>query len=292
MDDLSPEEQKQFEQMQKQEAEEKVVIDAEKAAPAEKIETVEEPVKEAKEVPLAALQEERERRKAAEAATRQAELNQARLDERLKIINDRLNPPTKPREIPDPDKDALGALKATTEEIKLFREFQQRQQDETQQRNYAQDIMARASSAEAEFMKQNEDYGVASVFLKKSRQAELEAIGKQPLEIQQILTQEGLLLADAALKQGKNPAELIYNLAKSRGYSRQTTVVAAQPVTDAEKLAKIAEGQKANTSLGNVNATPPKPQMSGKDLLAMDDEQFEKWLDKLPTKERAKFLGA
>jgi hypothetical protein len=289
MEELSAEEQAQFKEMEKQEAEEKVILEKEK----EVEKTAEpEPKPEQKEVPLAALQEERERRKTAEANARQAELNQARLDERLKAINERLAPPQTSREIPDPEKDALGALKATAEEVRAFREFRENQAQQQQRNNYAMDVMGRAQNAEAEFMKATPDYGEASVFLKNARADELSILGKSPFEISQILSQEGLLLADAALRQGKNPAEMVYNLAKTKGYNKsQTQVVQAQPEGDAEKLARIAAGQKANTSLGNLNATPPKPALSGKDLLAMDDEQFEKWLEKLPMKERAKYLG-
>lgn len=290
-DELSAEEKVQFEQMEKQEAAEKVVIEAEKVAP---VEAVTEEIKpEPKEVPLAALQEERERRKSAEATARQAEINQARLDERLKLINDKINPPAGPREIPDPEKDALGALKATAEEVRTFREFQAGQQRQQQQNAYAQDLMAKASSAEVEFMKQAADYGEASVFIKKQRAEQLAAVGMNPLQIQQTLTMEGLQLAEMALKSGKNPAELLYNLAKVSGYRKEATqVVQGQPEGDADKLARIAAGQKANMSLGNVNATPAKPAINGKDLLAMDEEQFSTWLEKLPMKERAKFLGS
>lgn len=289
-EELSPEEKVQFQAMEKQEAEEKVVIEAEKATPDPLEDQETAPVIEEKEktVPVNVLAEERERRRIAEEKGRQLELNQARLDERLKLIDEKINPPAQPREIPDPDKDALGALKANTEEIKAFRDFQNRQVQERQQILYAQDVVSRASAQEAEFMKKNPDYGEASVFLKKSRAEEMAHLGMSPLQIQQTLTAEAMQLADSALKQGKDPAALVYDIAKSRGYAK----AAAQNVTDAEKLARIAEGQRANTSLGNVNATPPKPAMSGKDLLAMDEDQFSTWLDKLPAKDRSKFLGA
>lgn len=298
-DELTAQELAQFQEMEKQETAETVIIEAEKAAQTESVElppqeipTESEPKTEPKEVPLAALQEERERRKTAEASARQMELNQARLDERMKIINDHLNPPQQPKEFPDPEKDALGALKATTEEIKKFREFQANQQNQAQQTAYVQDVMARSAAAENEFIKTSTDYGDASVFLKKSRSDELAAIGMAPHQILQTMQAEGLQLAEAALRQGKNPAELVYTLAKTRGYVKPTAVVQVQAEADADKLARIAAGQKANMSLGNLNATPQKPSINGKDLLAMDDDQFQTWLEKLPQKERSKFLGA
>lgn len=296
-DELSPQEMEQFKQMETQEVAEQAIIETEKnPAPVEEV--VEQPVvqqeqAEEKKVSLAALHEERERRKVAEEARRQLEQNQIRLDERLKMIDARLNPPAQPREIPDPDKDALGALKATAEEVKTFREFQQRQQAQAQQNQYAQDVMMRASSHEAEFMKQAPDYGEASVYLKKSRADELSAIGMAPYQIQETLRGESLQLADAAMKQGKNPAEMVYSLAKSRGYAKTgAQIIQAQPDGDAEKLAKIAQGQRANTSLGNVGSAPTKQELSGKDLLAMNEDQFASWLEKLKPSERAKFLGS
>ena len=70
-----------------------------------------------------------------------------------------------------------------------------------------------------------------------------------------------------------------------------TTVQAATPPTDSEKLARIAEGQRANTSLGNINSTPGAKPVSGKDIAAMDDETFEKFISKMSEKQRAAFMG-
>lgn len=296
MDELSPQELEQFKAMEAQEVIEKPLIEAQKATPVEEV--IEEPIDQPKETPpeekkvaLAALHEERERRKTAEATARQLEQNQIRLDERLNMINAKLNPPAHAKQMPDADKDPLGALKATQEELKAFREFQQRQTEATQQNQYVQDVMTRAAAAEAEYIKKTPDYSEASVFLKKSRASEMASLGMSPLQIQQTMANESVQLADSALRQGKDPAELVYNLASSRGYARTTQIVPAQPEGDAEKLAKIAAGQKANMSLGNLNSTPSKPVMNGKDILAMDDGQFDVWLSKLSTKERAKFLG-
>lgn len=292
MDDLSPEEQSAFKAMQQQEPVDRAALKAEKE-PVEQVETEtpREPV-EPKMVPLSAVQEERERRKAAEEKARQSELNQARLDERIKAINERLQPPQQPKEIPDPEKDALGSLKATADEVRELKRYQEQHQAQLKQHAVVNQIMSQASAKEAEFMKDTPDYGDASAFLRNSRFNELVALGQDPFAANNAIVQESLALAASALQQGKNPAEMIYQFAKARGYAKTTSVQSAQPEGDAAKLARIAEGQKANTSLGNAPSTPSKPPMDGKALLALDDDEFAKFLENLPEKKRANFMGA
>lgn len=289
-EELTPDEKTQMNEMKAQEpADQAELAKPETQAEPEKPET---PPPEPKMVPVSAVQEERERRKVAEEARRQAELNQARLDERIKAINERLTPKEQPREIPDPEKDAMGTLKATAEEVKELKRFQMEHRAQLEQQARANDVMRQAAGKEAEFMKDNGDYGDASSFLRQSRYNELTINGLDPWTANNTIMQESLALAAQALQQGKNPAEVVYSLAKARGYAKKTTVQPAQPESDAAKLARVAEGQKLSASLGNVPSTPGKPAISGKDLLAMDEDEFSTFLDKLPEKQRSKFLGA
>lgn len=290
METLTPEEQKQFAQMETQEAEEQKII-KEEAVQSEPQEPVQERLEEPKPIPASVLAEERERRRTAEQEAATLRQNQIRMDERLSLIQQRLAPPEPQREIPDPSIDALGALKATTEEIKAFRKFREEQTQQVNENAQMQNIINQASMKEAEFIKDNPDYGQASEFLRKSRFNELTALGQSPVAAQKTMQQEAILLAQQALQQGNNPSDIVYKLAHMRGYSK-TAITQSSSESDVAKLARIAEGQKSNMSLGNVNSTPNKPQMNSKDLLAMDDESFGKWLEKLPAKERSKFLGA
>ena len=79
-------------------------------------------------VPLAALHEERERRKDLQ---RQVETLSQRTDQRLRMIAEKLSgaqpqAADAPREIPDPEKDALGAIKMTADEVKVLGDFKRR----------------------------------------------------------------------------------------------------------------------------------------------------------------------
>ena len=74
-----------------------------------------------------------------------------------------------------------------------------------------------------------------------------------------------------ANNRGKNGAELIYNLAKTRGYEKgkQTT-----EKSEIETLKEVKEVAK-NTGLGASGDTP-KGQVSLSDLAGMNDAEFDK----------------
>lgn len=288
MDDLTAEEKSQMDQMKQQEPAEQEIIKQDKETEVVSPPEIVEP-EQPKMVPQGALTEERARRKAAEESKRQMEMNQARLDERLKAINERINPPPAAREIPDPEKDALGAVKATAEEVRELKRYQEQHHAQLKQQEFAQQVMRQAAVKEMEFMKETPDYNDAGNFLKQSRLNELMALGQDSFSATQSIVQESLALAASALQQGKNPAEMVYSLAKSRGYAKSTT---AQPDSDTAKLARIAEGQKANASLGNLPSTPSKPPLDAKSLLAMPDDEFEAFISKMPEGKRKNFLGA
>lgn len=184
-------------------------------------------------VPHEALHEERQRRQKAEE---RAEEIQRKADERLTAIISKLGEqkpaapaaevakPVEKTEIPDPDQDALGALRATTAEIKLLKDFKEKYEAGQASTTEAQVIIGKATSLEAEYERTvMPDYRQASQFMAESRKRELTALGNDPIQVQQIMRQEAIELAANAIQQGKNPAEVIAALAKSRGYQKQTT---------------------------------------------------------------------
>lgn len=191
-----------------------------------------EPAPRTKMVPHEALHEERQRRQKAEE---RAEEIQRKADERLTAIISKLGEqkppapvevvkPVEKTEIPDPDQDALGALRATTTEIKLLKDFKEKYEAGQASTTEAQAIIGKATNLEAEYERTvMPDYRQASQFMAESRKRELTALGNDPLQVQQIMRQEAIELAANAIQQGKNPAEVIAALAKSRGYQKQTT---------------------------------------------------------------------
>lgn len=256
-------------------------------------------------VPHAAMEAERQRRKAAEKGREEQALENARLAERVNLINQALEgrgrqeqqKPLEYMEVPDPEKDAMGAVKAllhnqkvTAEENKAFSDF--RKQNENRQRAADQinEVSSRAVTLEKEFMAKTPDYKEASDFLKQSRFVELQAFGLDPQQANEQIVRETFELAVQATKMQKNPAEIVYNFAKARGYAAKAP---ATGETEAEKLTRIAEGQKANQTLTSIpGAAPGSGKIDAKSLSAMPEEDFAKMLKSLTPTQRHELFGS
>jgi hypothetical protein len=251
---------------------------------------------EAKTVPLAALHEERERRKELQ---RQIEDVNRRADERFNLIAQKLAASTPApgggaegkREMPDPEKDAVGAIRMTAEEVKVLSDFKRQVETQAVQSQAIQAVFAHAARLESEFEARAPDFKSASAFLRDARAQELSALGVDPYRVQQVLGLEKLQLAQAALQQGRNPAEVIYALAKMRGYGPKTGAGrAGAEEGEAAKLARIARGQEAGASLGAASgAAPGKTGIEA--LLAMSDGEFATALDKMSADQLRQHFG-
>lgn len=252
-------------------------------------------------VPHAALEEERQRRKAAEKKAQEAEQNQARLDERLNLINQALEKNNKKPETSnepiDPEKDAMGAVKMTMEEVKQLKQFKENIENNQKTAQQIGAVTSRAMELEREFITTTPDYTEASNYLIASRRGELAALGYNDQQIQQQIYQESLTIAVTSMQQGKNPSEVIYNVAKLRGYAKKDAPAnngQTQPTqSEAEKLARIAEAQKANQSIGNVNGgAPNNSKMDAKTLATMPEKDFAKVLKSLSESDLQNIMGA
>jgi hypothetical protein len=244
-------------------------------------------------VPLAALQEERERRKDLQ---RQIEAVNRRAEERFSQIAQKLAAPPQsgsaaPREMPDPEKDAVGAIRMTAEEVKVLSDFKRQLETQAAQSQMVQAVMGQASQLEAEFERATPDYRAAGDFLRGSRAQELTALGLDPVRVQQVIAAESVQLAHAALQRGRNPAEVVYALAKTRGYAAPARPAAAERDADAAKLARIAKGQETGTSLGAASgAAPGKTGIEA--LLAMSDGEFAQALDRMSPQQMRQHFGS
>lgn len=262
-----------------------------------------EPEKAPVHVPLAELQEERKRRKAESEKREEAERNYLKLNERLSTLMEVAKAQQAPTvkddkiEVPDITADPVGHFKAQTEILrrqleenltwrKEQEDFRKKQEDQTTQVNNIQRLGQIVSAKEVEFRTTTPDYDEASVFLRQMRDGQLLAFGHEDLaERQQLLNQDAVAIAAQALAKGKNPAEVIYNMAKASGWKPKTaappavtaTALPTQPasVTDEQKVKMASNGQKANQSLSQIAgaATPP---VTLESLLKLSDDEFAK----------------
>ena len=179
-------------------------------------------------VPLKALQEERQKRAEAERKAAEVERRIAELSARLEQIAPK-QPEAPPP--PDPETDPIGALKYQNEQLRELRTREEQQR-------YEQELNAVAYRAATEFAAQAPDYRDAYKYAIESRALELSVLGVPQDQIPNIMRREELTLIDNARRNGRNPAQVIYEFAKARGF--QAPQPAPAPVAVAPAPAPVA----------------------------------------------------
>ncbi|MCK1275485.1 hypothetical protein IVB46_09615 [Bradyrhizobium sp. 61] len=250
-------------------------------------------------VPLATFLEEKKARKELSGKLTEYEKQIAEFKGKFAII-DRLKfagetEPTTPAGPPNPEEDIFGAVKHVGETVA---QMQKRLDDAAKATADAEKAAAdekvfvgKYRAACDEFESTNSDFKAAYNFLLNSRAADLKAIGYDtPQALHNALIADEFAIAQMAFEKGKSPAELIYNLANSRGYKKEA---AADPNKGkaAEKLEAIERGQAANKSLSNAGGSSGDPEMTAEALIAMPADEFEAWTNKNPAKARRLFGG-
>jgi hypothetical protein len=213
----------------------------EPAAPVVQAEPVAEPDKPPPGmVPQGALHQERERRKAAE---QQFQALQAKLAE----IEARLNPPAE-IVVPDPILDPQGFKQFQIDQIKqraAEKAQAEQQQVEAQQ---TQAVLARLNQDVVAFKQTTPDYDTAFQHAMQARRQELAFYGNSPEQVEAQMEVDIKAIVQQAYQQGRNPAELLYEYAKMRGYSSTPAAPAPQPQAAAQVTA-LAESQRQTQSL-------------------------------------------
>lgn len=245
-----------------QEKQEEVTQQAPDAAP-------EHPA-EPKVVPLAALHEERTRRK--ELATELANERQARqqmearVEARLQAIQ-RANEPQPPSFEENPALALKHGLDTVNQTLAQQQERQQQDYAQRQQQEQVQRAAYTVRQHEAQFVAQKPDYQQAVEFMRDQRTREFQALGYDLEAAQRAAVDEMVQGALMNAAQGINPAERAYRVAEARGYKAQ-----AQTVSESEKFDAQAKGTAAAKSLGGGGAS--KSQLTAQQLLAMSDDDF------------------
>jgi len=181
------------------------------------------------------------------------------------------------------DNDPLGYMKNKIDGMEQMTAQQQAQyQQAMQQQQAIANLNNWAGTQVNEFATKHEDYGDALNFVMEKRAEQLRFFNEQMgvnTPIEQILQQESFNLIAQAAQMGKNPAEIVYNMAKSQGYKK--------PETEAKsKLDTINKGQAASQSLAGTTSNPDvKPNVS--DISGMSDEEFDAYWARYEKEARA-----
>lgn len=228
-----------------------------------------------------AMQEEREAKKVS--------------DRTLQTLVERLENFQKEKEVTAPvertpvyEEDPAAYLKWQNDQILADRrkEVAERQQQEqyNTQNQHVQQLQRAVKEGINQYADQTPDYNDAAKFLVESRIRELEIMGiHDKKEQMQTLTQEELQVGTYALQRGLSPGELVYNLAKSRGYQRQNPVGQNSTGTITNKpqvksLSNISGSPSGNKESLQARAERILAATNLKDTLAINADDLEKLL--------------
>jgi hypothetical protein len=224
-----------------------------------------------------AMQEEREAKKVSDRTLQS-------LVERLETIQKEKEVPALKEYTPVYEEDPAAYLKWQNDQILADRrqELADRQQRE-QQNTQAQQIQQLQQAVKQginQYAEQTPDYNDAAKFLVESRIKELEIMGiRDRQEQMQTLTQEELQVGSWALQRGVSPGELVYNLAKSRGYQSQTSgsgVSTNKP--QVKSLSNISGSPSGNKESLQARAERILSATNLKDTLSINQDELEKIL--------------
>ena len=255
-------------------SEEQVQPETEPApAPAEPTAAPTQDSREGRFVPLQALQEERAEKKQLREELRQYREWQSQLAQRLQQI-----PAVQPAQAPDPQtrpldyiNHVLSNMQNTTAELQQWR---QQQEAFAQQRSAIQQTAEWAQAQEREFSKGQPEYHDAYRYAADARDKELQALGYADQATRtNIVRMNTAEIINNAIQQGRNPAELVWEYARARGFAPKS----GRNGGNAEAQAKIAAGLQAAGGKLNQGGETGEGQMSAKDLSGITDpEEFEK----------------
>lgn len=262
-------------------------------------------------VPLAALHEERNKRKAlgSELETLKTQLAEqsGKLSILLKLKGGEVVADEQPAGPPSAEDDIFGAVKHVGETVAQM----QKRLDDAEAAKKAGDeqtVFRNNYQADANaFMQKTPDYKAAYDHLMHARCAELISVGYEDPNVLQAegadiatvqaaakalhdaIVADEFAIADRAFKSKKSPAQIIYDLAKQRGYAKKAAAD-AKPKAE-ETLERIERGQSTNKSLNDAGGGTGGDDMTAERLLAMPLHEFEAYSAKNPRKVQALMGG-
>lgn len=158
----------------------------------------------------------------------------------------------------DPKEDPLGYLtqqiKSVGDQVKAMQDAQAQSQQETAQQTQARQFMESVNAQIEAFKAKQPDYLDAYKHLVDLRTADYKLRGMTEAQIQQAIGTEELQIVQGAAAQRKNPAEVVYALAKQYGYQQKST----QDVPPEKKVeSKLDTIRKGLETTGGTRAAPP-----------------------------------
>lgn len=242
-------------------------------------------------VPHGAFHKERERRKGVEAENITLREQMARADERLTVLNQIIAAGETPQQTqtrqqqeaapPDPETDIFGYVKWQADQIQKLTEQTQSFHQKQEQYRQSQELQTFYRNDALAYMQKVPDFKDAYQYVAQSYVNELAARGMNEDQIKSQLMAEEAGIVWQAKQRGVSPSQVIYDMAKARGY-RASSLTQPAPTTHehthtqttpnaAEKLKTIA---KAQAAMPNVSSSGGSEGLTLEALANMSDDEF------------------
>lgn len=236
-------------------------------------------------VPLGALHEERTKRQERELELKQERDNNRDLQRQLAqymIQQQQIQqpPPPAPEAPPAFEEDPVAAFNYLQQQLldsrKQMQDYLQGNQQQQQAQQQHVQLAQSVSAQEAEYTKTVPDYPVAADYFYQRKVAEYTAFLGDPAAAQAQVARDYQGVALRAQQTGKNPAQLMYDMAKAMGYAPGAPKPGGQQ----------QQRREPPTSLSNLGGAPKAPDEAGtvgvSDISNMSDADFDKfWNDQV-----------
>jgi hypothetical protein len=248
-------------------------------APSEPAHIEESPPEKHQTVPLPVLLEERNKGRALreqfEEERRKWAAAEARMQERLDIVVRAMTHEQQAKQpVPSFDDDPIAAtvhgFQQTGDVVKALQAKLDRIEQGQQAEHFERQLTTAAVAAEHQFKTTTPDYDEAIKHLINARGSELSALGYQRQQAIEIMQAESKQLTTQSLQSGRNPAQVLYELAKVRGYAPKAQAPKAE-----QKMDTLESGNRAASGIDNVAGRQQKS-VSLQSLIEMDDDEFYK----------------
>lgn len=267
-EEMTPEELKQFQEMQVADSEEPEPTPEPEPEPAPEPEPTPEPERkpeiDERKVPIKALHEERNRRKEMQRELQELKEKFARADERIRILAE-----NKDQDFDDPD--VLAAREKEELKRKIYEQEQAltKTKEDIEHRVNEMQFRTTIQNMERSFEQSTPDYKKALSYAIDVRKAALEEAGYEDEEVEGFIDREFSDVVRTAMAKGRNPAEAVYKMAQKMGYKNEKP----QP-----KIEALQKGSAASKSLSQGGGKPDS-ELTAEALAEMSDEEFAKLSD-------------
>lgn len=244
-------------------------------------------------VPHQALHAEREEHKKTRSELQELKEFRARMEERMSWFEKAApKEEAKDETPPDPNEDVFAALKWTQDKL-LASERQQheaRTQQEQHQREqqHDQSVWTHWDNSAREYAKENPDFGNAAKFLAETRDKQLTALSIADPRFSDVRARNAQIEAElkqivvAAAQKQMSPAEAVYQIAQSYGYTPQQAAEAAEQAGGnnelVDKLKRLESAQNGSRTVGNAPGSAGGDEITAESLASMPEDEFNRWV--------------